>query len=131
MYSQQSEALKKNDPNTAKLRKRKEDFYNSLIPYVEVYGRQTIRDFFDYWTEPNKSCTRMRFELERTWNLNLRLQRWTRNTPINTKTPNADHTTSSKNARAADAAAIMQRLLDEDERNNQSIQDHKGGAPPV
>lgn len=35
--------------------------------------------FIDYWTEPNKSRTKMRFELQRTWETKRRLQTWIRN----------------------------------------------------
>lgn len=35
-----------------------------------------IREFFDYWSEPNKSHSKMRFEQERTWDLSRRLQTW-------------------------------------------------------
>jgi len=36
-------------------------------------------NFFSYWAEPNKSKTYMRWELEKTWDLNLRLKRWYNN----------------------------------------------------
>lgn len=58
---------------------RRVEFYNSLVPYVQMYGKAMVRDFFDYWSEPNKSETQMRYELERTWSLNLRLAYWSRN----------------------------------------------------
>lgn len=58
--------------------KRKDKFYKELVPYVETYGRVMIRAFFDYWSETNKSGSQMKFEQQRTWNLNLRLQRWGR-----------------------------------------------------
>ena len=35
--------------------------------------------FIDYWTEPNKSGTRMRFEMQTTWDTNRRLLRWQKN----------------------------------------------------
>lgn len=35
--------------------------------------------FIDYWTEPNKSNTKMRFELEKTWHLSRRINRWVKN----------------------------------------------------
>lgn len=35
--------------------------------------------FIDYWTEPNKSDTKMRFEMERTWDTRRRLLRWQKN----------------------------------------------------
>ena len=35
-----------------------------------------IRAFFDYWSELKKSCAKMRFELEKTWELPKRLATW-------------------------------------------------------
>lgn len=63
-------------PAVATLPKRQEDFYESLIPYVGRYGKEMVRVFFDYWTEPNKSRSKMRFELEKTWDLGRRLATW-------------------------------------------------------
>jgi hypothetical protein len=57
---------------------RRVNFYNSLVPFVQMYGKVTVRNFFDYWSEPNKSGTQMRYELERTWSLSLRLAFWSR-----------------------------------------------------
>lgn len=37
------------------------------------------KEFIEYWTERNKSGTKMRFELERTWDLKRRLHRWAGN----------------------------------------------------
>lgn len=36
------------------------------------------KEFIEYWSEPNKSGTKMRWELEKTWDLNRRLLRWQR-----------------------------------------------------
>lgn len=54
-------------------------FYDSLIPFLKTYSKETIKDFYDYWTEPNKSKTKLKFELERTWDLSRRLSRWNKN----------------------------------------------------
>ncbi len=62
--------------------KRKHKFYDSLVPYVEVYGKEMVRQFYNYWKEPNKSFTKMRWEQEKTWSLNLRLARWANHTNI-------------------------------------------------
>lgn len=59
-----------------KIDKRKQVFFNDLIPHTEKYGKMTVRKFYDYWTEINKSGTRMRFEMESTWELSKRLARW-------------------------------------------------------
>lgn len=45
----------------------------------QKYGQQMLQDFFDYWSEPNPSGTKMRFELQKTWDINRRLARWARN----------------------------------------------------
>ena len=63
----------------ADTKKRMSDFYNSLIPYVKVYGKEMVRSFYDFWSETNKSGSRMRWEMEKTWVLEKRLQYWSRN----------------------------------------------------
>lgn len=66
--------------------KRKKKFGQDLVPYVATYGKDMIRKFYDYWSETNKSKTRMRCETEKTWDLNLRLQNWARrNKDLGTK----------------------------------------------
>ena len=58
---------------------RKNIFMNDCAAFVEMHGQKMIREFFDYWTEPNKSKTKMRFELEKTWDLSRRLKNWSNN----------------------------------------------------
>ena len=64
----------------AKCKEREKVFENSLVPFVisrgGIYQPQTIRAFFNYWTEKDKSGTKMRFELEKTWETAKRLQTW-------------------------------------------------------
>ncbi len=55
---------------------RKLKFADTLKPFVEVYGKEMIRKFFNYWTEPNKSNTKFKMELEKTWSLERRLETW-------------------------------------------------------
>lgn len=55
---------------------RKEKFYSSLVPFVDKYGKDMIREFFDYWSEMNRSKSKMRFEQQSTWELALRLKTW-------------------------------------------------------
>jgi hypothetical protein len=78
----EAEQRKKLDAAIAATLKRKELFYKSLTSYVKRYGKDMIRAFYDYWTEPNKSKTKMRFELNKTWDLDKRLATWNRNEPI-------------------------------------------------
>ncbi len=65
---------------------RKESFRESLKPFTKynrnpegLYDADTVKNFFEYWTEPNKSRSKMRWETEKTWDLSKRIQYWTRN----------------------------------------------------
>jgi hypothetical protein len=58
---------------------RKLKFASTLNPFVDVYGRDMINDFFKYWTEPNKSNTKFKQELEKTWSVERRLETWSKN----------------------------------------------------
>lgn len=67
------------------LDERKKVFYDSLTPFVKIYGKKMLRDFYDYWTEPNKSKTKFRQELEKTWELSRRLRTWAERERMNAK----------------------------------------------
>ena len=58
---------------------RKLKFSNSLKPFLDTYGKETLNDFYKYWTETNKSNTKFRQELEKTWSLERRLETWDSN----------------------------------------------------
>lgn len=70
--------VSKKDAAHAATLARKEEFYSTLVPYVDRYPREMIRAFFDYWSEMNKSRTRMRFEQQPTWEVAKRLATWAR-----------------------------------------------------
>ena len=62
--------------NNISYTKRLENFYNEVFSFD--YTQETLTDFYEYWTEQNKS-KRMRFELQKTWSTNLRLKNWVKN----------------------------------------------------
>lgn len=55
---------------------KKLSFKNDLSLFLDSYDKAMLNKFYSYWTEPNKSKTKLRFELEKTWDLNLRLKTW-------------------------------------------------------
>lgn len=55
---------------------RKLAFSSTLKPFLEKYDRDMLKAFYNYWTEPNKSQTKMRFESEKFWDLSKRLSTW-------------------------------------------------------
>ena len=108
----------KKDAALAATLSRKEKFYQSLIPFVEKYGKDMIRAFFNYWSEMNKSCTKMRFEQQPTWEIAKRLATWaSRDKQFNqnerTTDNRGDYSTAEQ--RAVDTASIIARLGAEDD----------------
>jgi hypothetical protein len=62
-------------------------FYESLKKFIDQYPKDMIRAFYDYWREPNKSRSKMKWETEKTWDLSLRLSRWSNNNFNSPKQP--------------------------------------------
>ena len=59
--------------------KRENLFRLQSKKFETEYGSDLIEAFCDYWTEPNKSKTKMKFELQKTFDLSRRLKTWNRN----------------------------------------------------
>jgi hypothetical protein len=64
--------------NKSKLNKRIEDFKKSIHDIKDI-SNEDKNDFFLYWTEMNKSGTKFRAELEKTFDVSRRLKRWANN----------------------------------------------------
>jgi hypothetical protein len=64
---------------------RKLKFADTLKPFLDKYGKEMIRKFYDYWTEPNKSNTKFKQELQKTWDVKRRLDSWSSNNFDNKK----------------------------------------------
>jgi len=58
---------------------RKINFANSLKPFLETYGKELLNDFYLYWCEHGEKDKKMRFEKEKSFDINLRLSRWLKN----------------------------------------------------
>jgi hypothetical protein len=96
---------------------RKKDFGKNLVPYMEKYGKEMIRAFFDYWSEMNKSETKMRFEKQPTWEVAKRLATWANKEKFNGRNKNADtsfsgpfNTTNEEDGTNADSAGIKELI---------------------
>jgi hypothetical protein len=61
------------------LKLRNDSFRKEVGLFIKEYPKEILRSFFDYWTEPNKSKTKMKWELQQTFDINLRLKNWTKN----------------------------------------------------
>ena len=64
--------------NKSKIEDRIVAFKNA-IHNLDFMNKDDKEDFFLYWSELNKSQSKMRWETERTWSLSLRAKRWINN----------------------------------------------------
>lgn len=98
---------------------RQKAFYNTLIPFVGKYPNEMLRTFYDYWSEPNRSNTKMRMELERTWDLSRRLATWHKKDEErkfnNKNNGNNNQRNNGAEQRAGEVASIIARLAAEDD----------------
>ena len=101
---------------------RRKAFYESLIPFVKIYGKDMIRNFYDYWSEMNKSKSSMRWEGEKTWELERRLEYWSRRDNSYKGNSNGDNREQEKAGRQSEAYSRIMRLR---------AQDEAGGEEPI
>lgn len=65
---------------------RKLKFAHTLKEFSNIYSREMLKDFYDYWTETNENGKKFKREMQRTWNLKRRLETWFKNeNKFNTK----------------------------------------------
>ena len=55
---------------------RKTSFANSLKPFLNLYGKEMLNDFYFYWTEHGEKDKKMRYEKQTSFNVELRLRTW-------------------------------------------------------
>lgn len=113
-------AAKAATPSTVKsIEERQKAFYDTLRPYVNKYPKEMLRAFYDWWSEPNRRRTKLRVELEKTWDLPRRLATWNRKDEErkfnNTNNGNNNQRNNGAEQRAGEVAAIIARLAAEDD----------------
>ena len=109
----------KPDPDD-QLKKRETKFRNDVMQFKQ-YPLPMLNAFILYWTEPNKSKSKMRFENQPTWDLSRRLNRWESNdfgkgnpAPVAKKSNTPE----------------VQRIINED-YNNPKYKFRKGGVSSI
>jgi hypothetical protein len=77
-YSGFAERQKRDEKSATKksLEERQKDFYESLVPYIDKYDRQMIRDFYNYWSQVNEGGTKMLWEMQKAFEISKRLATW-------------------------------------------------------
>jgi hypothetical protein len=61
------------------IEERKLKFADTLKPFLELYGKEMLNEFYAYWTEHNAKGKKMRFEMEKAWGIERRLATWNKN----------------------------------------------------
>lgn len=89
------------------IEERKLKFAHSLKNFDSVYDRKLLLEFYEYWTESNKSNTKFRMELEKTWDLERRLKTWaSRDKSFNSKKQESEPIVAGRQT----ASTIQQNL---------------------
>ena len=68
----------------------------NLIAFEIGLSDASCRDFINYWTETNKSETKMKFEMRETFQINRRLKYWSNNNSSPSKTKKASWSSQFK-----------------------------------
>ena len=107
---------------TESIESRKEKFYQSLVPYVEKYGREMVRAFYDYWTELTPGGRKMRVEQQRVFEISKRLATWKKN-ETKYETNHDRHGESSNAAKAERDAEFFAHIREKLSRPNTDAED--------
>jgi len=74
----ESNNINNNKYNKESLETRSLAFKSELVPFKKKYSIEMLKSFYDYWTEPNHSKTKMLFELKTTFDIERRLRTWSK-----------------------------------------------------
>ena len=121
---------KKIAPTATTIELRRQKFIDSLMAYSCRYGEEMIRHFVEYWTETNRSNTRMRFEMQTTWNTHLRLARWARNEQTFNHHNNNYHDTKHTITSAECIRQAQSTAINATEEFIRQAEIRRGGVPP-
>jgi hypothetical protein len=107
-----------NEDKEERLQRMTDRFIEELRPYEAEFGAQMLNEFFLYWSEPNKSRTKIRKDMQPTWDTHRRLLTWQRN---NKKEIMRHGTYLERKAEAKRQSDLdtMQRLAEIEERHRQ------------
>jgi hypothetical protein len=65
--------------NVNNIEERKVNFANSLKPYLSIYGKDMLNDFYGYWTQHGEKDKKFLAEKQKSFGIERRLETWKRN----------------------------------------------------
>tara|TARA_A100001201_G_scaffold16947_2_gene19862 strand:+ start:75 stop:716 length:642 start_codon:yes stop_codon:yes gene_type:complete len=92
-----------NIKNNINIRKLK---FEEKVFQVTDISKDELQNFVDYWTEQNPKGTKMKFEMQKTFDINLRLKRWI----FNSKAWNRNNVKSKINNQLTEHQKAMQMV---------------------
>lgn len=98
------------------LDQRSEIFAQEVLKFTE-YDTDMLNDFVSYWTEPNKSRTKMKFEMQKTWSLSRRLSTWSKRSFKKTNNSGNSKKPSSKIAEGLDKWKQARLMIQQQNKN--------------
>ena len=104
-------------------------FKKQVFEFQSKYDLEMLEEFVLYWTEPNKSKTKLKYELEQTWDYGRRLKRWAGNNFVGNKAPSQ---TFQKNGSLDEEITYRHKNLAEQSKRFREYMDEakKGAADP-
>jgi len=91
------------------LDEREKEFMELVAKNLDSYPKEMLRAFYDYWTEKNEGGRRMRFEMQKVFDIKKRLVTWKNNEKKNGSTKKREST--------ADLLAGIQQRIVQDANN--------------
>lgn len=105
--NKKNKILKQREEAVAYALIRKKQFYDSLIPFLNKYPKEMLKAFYDYWSEMNKSKTKMLFEFKPTFEISKRLATWhSKDSPNNGKSFKSESTQRKEDAQNLQDMAV-------------------------
>ena len=103
------------------------------MKYVDRFDNQRLADFFNYWSEEDTKTGKMRYEKQRFWNIERRIQRWMNISYASEDTAAALRLEKAKKGKtkAVDSAKQQQAAAERDDANDrlfQAIEENKRNA---
>ena len=82
-----SNAIREDKKKEYNIQARKLAFKESLFDYVGKYKKETVKAFFEYWSEHGDNDKKMRYEKESSFGVKRRLSTWAKNDFDKTENP--------------------------------------------
>lgn len=123
VFCPENEKFSEPQPAKKSIEERKIEFKKSIDPYVQKYSSEMLNSFFSYWTEKNEKGIKMRFEMQKVFEVGKRLATWQKNENKNFKSNNNGKHAETRQSRIDDVAdfrKLTKQIIANGSQNNQT-----------